>query len=99
MGEALRSGRAALELGQSRSAYPFRWLYLTPLIAVALADDRIPEAIEHARGLLEPTQQRLPDTLEATLEGAIETWDKGQSEAARIHLDHAMELVQEMGYL
>jgi tetratricopeptide (TPR) repeat protein len=100
MTEALENGKAALELWQqSPSSYPLQWLSLYPLISVALAHDRIPEAVEYARGLLEPTQQALPDALRTVLEEAIKTWEKGEPEAARTHLDRAIELAQEMGYL
>jgi hypothetical protein len=99
LGEALGSGRAALELGHSLSGYPFRWLHLTPLIAVALADERISDAVEYTRGVLEPTQQRLPDTLETTLGASIEMWENGELEATCTYFDRAIELAQEMGYL
>jgi tetratricopeptide (TPR) repeat protein len=100
MTEALENGKAALELWQqSETSYPFQWLALYPLTSVAIARDRIPEAVEYARSLLEPTQQPLPDTLKTVLEEAIKTWERGEPEAARTHLDRAVELAQEMGYL
>jgi tetratricopeptide (TPR) repeat protein len=98
--EALENGKAALESWQqSATDYPFQWLSLYPLTSVALAHDRIPEAVEYARALLEPMQQALPDPLQTVLEEAIKTWERGEPEAARTHLDRAMELAQEMGYL
>jgi hypothetical protein len=69
------------------------------LTSVALAHSRIPEAVEYARALLEPAQQALPDPLQTVLEEAIETWERGEPEATRAHLDQAIELAQEMGYL
>jgi predicted ATPase len=99
MPEALEKGRAALEpWQQSETGFMFQWLALFPLIAVALAHDRTRDAVEYAPGLLEPAQQALPDTLEASLEGAIEAWEKGEPEAARMHLDRAIELALETGY-
>jgi len=98
--EALEKGKTALELWQqSETSYPFQWLALYPLTSEALAHDRIPEAVEYARGLLEPSQQALPDTLQTVLEEAIKTWERGEPEAARTHLDRAIELAQELGYL
>ena len=97
--EALEKGKAALESWQQSPGYPFQWLALYPLISVALAHDRIPEAVEYARGLLEPAQQALPDPLKTVLEEAIETWERGEPEAARAYLDRAIKLAQEMGYL
>jgi class 3 adenylate cyclase/tetratricopeptide (TPR) repeat protein len=98
--EALEKGKAALESWQqSPSSCMFQWLSLYPLTSVALAHDRIPEAVEYARGLLEPAQQALPDPLRTVLEEAIKTRERGEPEAARTHLDRAIELAQEMGYL
>jgi tetratricopeptide (TPR) repeat protein len=100
MTEALEKGKAALESWQqSPSSCMFQWLALYPLTSMALAHDRIPEAVEYARALLEPTQQALPDPLKTVLKEAIETWERGRPEAARAHLDRAIELAQEMGYL
>jgi tetratricopeptide (TPR) repeat protein len=98
--EALEKGKAALESWQqSPSSCMFQWLSLYPLTSVALVHDRIPEAVEYARGLLEPAQQALPDPLKTVLEEAIETWERGEPEAARAYLDRAIELAQELGYL
>jgi len=98
--EALERGKAALEpWQQSETGFMFQWLALYPLISTALARDRIAEAVKYARDLLDPAQQALPNTLEISLEGAIETWERGEPEAARTHFDRAIELAQEMGYL
>jgi tetratricopeptide (TPR) repeat protein len=99
LAKALEKGKAALESWQQSPGYPFQWLSLYPLIAVVLAHDRIPEAVEYARGLLEPAQQALPDALQAVLGEAIETWERDEPEATRTHLDRALELAQELGYL
>jgi len=96
---ALEHGRAVLELAQRQGRGPFQWMWLCPLIAVALADDRISDAVEYAAGLVEPTQQRLPDTLETTIEGAIGAWERGKAEQARSHLERAVEEAREVGYL
>jgi tetratricopeptide (TPR) repeat protein len=98
--EALAKGKAALERWQqSETGFMFQWLALYPLISVALEQDRIHDAVDYARGLLEPAQQALPDALETVLEAAIKTWERSDSEAARAHFDRAIELAQEMGYL
>ena len=98
--ETQDKGKAALERWQqAEAAFPFRWLALYPLISVALVHEQIAEAVDYARGLLEPAQQALPDGLRVVLEAAIEAWQRGEPEAARTHLDRAIELAQEMGYL
>jgi tetratricopeptide (TPR) repeat protein len=100
MAEVLETGKAALESWQqSEDDFMFQWLALCPLISVALAEDSITEAVEYARGLLEPAQQALPDTLETSLKDAIEAWERGEPEAACAYFDRAIELSQEMGYL
>jgi tetratricopeptide (TPR) repeat protein len=98
--EALERGKAALEpWQQSETGFMFQWLALFPLTSVALAHDRIAEAVEYARRVLEPAQQALPDPLQMVLEGAIEAWESGEPEATRRYFDRALELAQEMGYL
>ena len=98
--EAQANGLAALELWRSsQSIYPFQWAALWPLIGVALTQDQFAEAVEHARLLLAPQQQLLPDTLNALVEAIILSWDAGKSEVARPHLRQAAALAQEMGYL
>ena len=70
---AEQRGQEALALWrQSPLVYPFQWQALWPLIAVALARGREDEAWAHAQALLEPTQQRLPDELNAALEAAVQ---------------------------
>jgi tetratricopeptide (TPR) repeat protein len=91
---------AALELWkQSPEVYPFQWLALWPLIAVARRQERLPEALVYARALLDPQQQRLPDSLATPIEVAIGASDVGQHETARTHLDLAIALAREGGYL
>jgi hypothetical protein len=100
LAEAQEQGYATLEMWRkSPIIVPFRWTALWPLIGVALAQDRISEAIEHARALLAPTQQLLPDALTKVLEAAIEASENGQLETARAQLNQAMSLAQENGYL
>jgi hypothetical protein len=84
---------------QSPLVYPFQWLALWPLLGVALARGREDEAWAHVQALLEPKQQRLPDGLNAALEAALQARAEGQAGALRRHLDRAMELAREMGYL
>ncbi len=99
LSEAKENGRSALEMWQKEPlVYPFQWTALWPLIGVALAQDQVSEAVDHARALLEPSQQRLPDALTAVLEEAIRTWHIGESKTARTNLNHAMGLAQELGW-
>ncbi|NIO70856.1 MAG: AAA family ATPase [Anaerolineae bacterium] len=98
LSQVQENGQSALALWQ-QTAYPFQWLALWPLIGVALVQDQISEAVDYARALLGPIQQRLPDPLRAALEDTIRAEEQGQPETARTHLNRAIELAQEMGYL
>jgi tetratricopeptide (TPR) repeat protein len=80
---------------QSPLVYPFQWLALWPLIAVALIRGRDEEAYAHAQALIEPRQQHLPEKLNATLTAGLQA---GVG-AARPYLDLAVELAREMAYI
>jgi tetratricopeptide (TPR) repeat protein len=98
--QAREGAQAALELwNRNPIVYPFRWTALWPLLAMALEEDQIAEALEHARALLEPAQQRLPDTLTALLDDAIRAWQRARPEIAAAHLRRAVQLAQEQGSL
>jgi tetratricopeptide (TPR) repeat protein len=84
--------------GQQRSN-SFYWTGLWPLIGVALLQERIAEAMDYTRVLLEPTQQPPPDMLRTLLEMAIHSWDAGQPEEARALLRQAVPLAEKMSYL
>lgn len=95
--EAERLGEAALEAWRRHPApYPLRWQALWPLIGVTLAQDRLADAIPHARQLLDPVQQALPSALERPLAAALATWDAGQPAAALDLLQQALDLAQQM---
>ncbi len=98
--EAEELGRAALDLWQrGQWVYAFHWTARLPLLAVALEKEAVPEALDHARALLDPQQQRLPQLLEAALEEAIQVEDDGQPEATRSRLQQSVELAKDLGFL
>jgi len=100
LSEAQEHGHAALTIWQQTPlVYPFYSAALFPLIAVALARHQIVEAVNYAWALLAPEQQRLPAALTAALQAAIQAWEAGQPETARAHLEQALALAQEIGYL
>jgi eukaryotic-like serine/threonine-protein kinase len=99
LAEAREQARAGLELLQGPLAdYPVKWPALWPLLAVAVAEQKLAEAIETAQALLHPTQMRLPETLTGALEAAIAAGEQ-RLEDARVQLEHSIKLAQEMGYL
>jgi DNA-binding SARP family transcriptional activator len=96
--KAWRNGHAALEQWEAMP-YPMEWLARWPLLAVALAQEDVAEAIGQAHAMLSLEQQALPETLTGALENAVQAWEKGDSEAARTHLERALALAQELGFL
>ena len=59
----------------------------------------VAEALVQAQAMLEPLQQKLPDPLEAALEAAIQAGENNQPQEARKHLEQAVKLAQETGFL
>jgi DNA-binding SARP family transcriptional activator len=98
LSQAQEHGRSALASWQ-QTDYAFKWLALWPLIAVALAQDRISEALEYARMLLEPDQQHLPDALSTIVQDAIRAGEQDRPGPVRAYMDRAISLAQEIGYL
>ncbi len=97
---AERYGRMAVEAKQAAERVnPFLWAGLWPLVGVALAQDRLSDAIDSARVLLAPTEQPPPEQLKGMLESAVQAWDAGQQQAARSLLQQSVPLAREMGYL
>ena len=68
-------------------------------MAVALAAEHLPEAVDCARTLLDPSQQKLADGLTAVLENAVTAWQQNQSQQARQSLVEAISLAQQTKFL
>jgi tetratricopeptide (TPR) repeat protein len=98
--EAMNYAEAALKTLESTSPpNSIQWPALFLLLAITLTRNEIAAAIDFARKLLDPIQQRLPDALEAPLNGAIEAWESEHQDSARTYLQQAVALAQEIGYL
>jgi tetratricopeptide (TPR) repeat protein len=98
--EAMKQGRAALEIwDQTPFVYAFHWTALFPLLALAVAQEQIPEALDHAQALLHPQQQKLPESLEAALAAVIQAGENDGAEAATHHLERVIQVAKETGYL
>jgi hypothetical protein len=100
--EAEQEARAALECWSKLSAiypYPFQWQGLWVLLAAALRRQALAEAVEHARALLDSTQQKLPDPLATWLRTALDTWNQGRHEGVREYLEQALESAQRLELL
>jgi serine/threonine protein kinase/tetratricopeptide (TPR) repeat protein len=104
-----RDGRImeARELGESAWAtmqktpqvQMFPWVAGWPLLAINLVEGRGADAIEYARGLLNPTAHPQPEEIAIPLQAAIEAWEQGRGEDANMHLTKAAELAEPLGYL
>jgi len=90
----------ALALWASTTGWqPVHWICLWPLIAVRLAARQVRGALDASRQLLEPSQQRLPDELEAMVEAARRAWESGDADLAGATLAGAVELAERLRYL
>ena len=97
--EAQAHGRAALEQWQQTpQVYPFYWTALWPLLGVALEQGQLADAVDYARHLLAPTQQRLPDELTVPLQAAMLAWEANQCELGHAYLHEATTMARERGY-
>jgi DNA-binding SARP family transcriptional activator len=96
-------GHAAVQLWDQlpggHASAPFQWLALFPLIAVALKEQKVLLAVNSARKLLDPVQQRLPDILITILEQAIQAWDRNDAGSAHALLHQSIALAQQLHYL
>jgi class 3 adenylate cyclase/tetratricopeptide (TPR) repeat protein len=98
--KAATDALAALEMwGKLPIRYPFDWMALWPLLAMALASQRIQQAAEYARGMLPPPQQLLQEPLRTIVENAVHAWDAGQPAETEEQLRRAMHAASELGYL
>jgi tetratricopeptide (TPR) repeat protein len=90
---------ALTRLTQSKVKYVFNWLALFPLIDIRLKIHRIDQAIEFAREIVSPEQQRLPEELSAALEQSVADWEGDDPESAVEQLHGAVKLAEQFGYL
>ena len=71
----------------------------TTAMRQALAQEKIADAINYARMLLDPALQPPPEQLSTLLVSARRAWDAGQQEEARALLQQAAPPAEQMGYL
>ena len=69
----------------------FSWTARFPLLAVEVQRGRVDVALEHAREMLDESQQPLPDEIAAVLSEAV-------ARRSRDHLERALELARPIGY-
>ena len=99
---AVTHAHAALQYWHSvEPPYPMQWLARFPLLAIALESAPVAAQIagmqEHARAILAPAQQRMPDPLTQALHAAVAA--DVPSAAAINNLQEACHIAREQRYL
>jgi class 3 adenylate cyclase/tetratricopeptide (TPR) repeat protein len=98
--DAATDAQAAVRIWEGLPVrYFFDWMALWPLLAIALTSQRIGEAVNHARGMLAPRQQRLQEPAPTLLEDAVRAWEAGQPAEAGESLRRAVSAAGDLGYL
>jgi hypothetical protein len=93
-------GREALKLWHGmEDPYGLDWLALLPLIAVALVDNKLENAIEFARDLFAENQHPLPEELGEAARNAIGISSEQDREEARTSVQHLLLVAEKVGYL
>ena len=98
-GARLRGAAALAAWSHVSVHYMFEWLGRWPLIALALRDNDLAEAMTQARVLLDEQQKRMPAAIETALEGALRAAEADDLGASRDLLEQAAALAQPLGYL
>jgi hypothetical protein len=98
--EAAEEAAASLAAWHSiPTAYPFRWLSVWPLLAVATTAGRTEQALGYARELLAEDQQPPPPAIGAKLVAAQSQWARQDEARARALLQEAVAEAGAGGYL
>jgi len=100
--EAKHLAQAALECWRKLSLrYPFagQWQGLLLLMALEAQRGDVEQAVERARAMLDPAQQRLPAPLDAALDEALTAGNQGRLETALEHLRRSVGIAEALGFL
>ncbi len=98
--KATRLAEEALERWQKRSPkYPFKWLALMQLVAIALDEKKLETAVDYARILLDPANAKLIGGVDEALADAVATFDAGKPDKSSSNLALALECATESGFL
>ena len=96
---AEEDAQAAIETWSGKIHYPFKWLALWVLLAVAREQALHEEGVAAAEAMLNPDQQVLPEEIAMTLEEVLALWTVGERAATGLKLDQALNLARDHGYL
>ncbi len=95
---AQEEAQAALSTWDN-SPYPFQWLAYWIVLAITLEHETWPDAIDAARAMLDPSQQKLPEDVSAVLEMAVQTWESGDTVTIQQRIKQAVKTAHDYGYL
>ena len=97
---ARKQGELALEAWNRLPApYMFEWIGRLPLLAIALAENDLTDALGHARVLLDEVQKRLPSPVESALFAALRAADGENREECLGLLQQSIESAQQHHFL
>jgi hypothetical protein len=92
-------GQEALELWHGmEDPYSFDWMALWPLIATAVAQNKLDSAAALSEGLFLESQHPLHDDVMSATRHAIDTWRSGDT-AGLSQMEQAIETAKHYGYL
>ncbi len=98
--KAAADAQAALDMWEKLPIrYFYDWMALWPLVAMALASQRIEQAAQYARRMLPPPQQLLQEPARTLLDTAVRAWDAGQPAETEELLRQAVRAGGDLGYL
>ena len=97
---ACGTGDVALEIWrQVAVTYPFQWLALWPLIALASRGNDLSRAVELIEKLTDREQQSLGTSMEKRLEQVVRCQRAGESRQAAKELERVLQAASLEGYL
>ncbi|QSQ18991.1 AAA family ATPase [Pyxidicoccus parkwayensis] len=97
---AEKKAREALALWKGPTyVFPLQWMALLPLLAMALEQRHLAEAVAHAQALLDSEQQGLPRELTEPLTQAIAAWEQGNAERSQWRLRQSITASTAQGYV
>jgi class 3 adenylate cyclase/tetratricopeptide (TPR) repeat protein len=75
------------------------WVRLWPVVAVHLAAGRVEPAVDAARQMIDPSQQRFEPELESLVTSACQAWDDAEAGRAEKALNDAVAMARHLRYV
>jgi tetratricopeptide (TPR) repeat protein len=97
--QAEQSAAKALEFWDATKTYPFQWMGLWLLLAMAFSQGKIDLALQYVARITDPIQQAPPPEIETLLQSALQASKEGQGEKVKSALKSALKLARVQGYL